>query len=154
MFSIDCAAHRRTYEAALRGAGFRLTRPRRAILEVLSATDEALRPEDIQQRAVVRCPGIRLATVYRTPNLLADITCIRRLHQEGHCQGFALASLSHSHHLVCRNCDQVVEFPGSEDIGGVIGQLASQTGFQIEDHLLELVGICPACQASDPGGPG
>jgi hypothetical protein len=30
--------------------------------------------------------------------------------------------------------------------------VARQTGFRIDDHLLELMGICPDCQAQ--GGPG
>lgn len=136
------------YHEALRSAGHRVTRPRKAILDVLASADELLRPEEIQRRALPLCPGIGLATIYRTLALLTELGCIRRVHQDDHCQGYAPASRSHSHHLVCRSCAQVVEFEGSEDIAGVIFEVAGRTGFQIEDHLLELVGTCPSCQTA------
>jgi Fe2+ or Zn2+ uptake regulation protein len=40
----------------------------------------------------------------------------------------------------------VVEFPGLEDLTHFIQGVQHRTGFQIEDHLLELLGVCPACQ--------
>lgn len=134
------------YRAALRDAGFRLTRPRKAILQALAATDEALRPEEVQRRALELCSGIGLATVYRTLTLLTELGCVRRVHQDDHCYAYTRASLAHGHHVVCRGCQQVVEFPGSEDIGALIGQVSRQTGFHIDDHLLELMGLCPDCQ--------
>jgi Fe2+ or Zn2+ uptake regulation protein len=85
-------------------------------------------------------------TVYRTLALLADLGFIRRVHHDDHCYGYVRATLAHGHHVVCRSCRQVVEFPGSEDIGAIVGQVARSTGFQIDDHLLELMGLCPNCQ--------
>ncbi|HLE23775.1 MAG TPA: Fur family transcriptional regulator [Anaerolineales bacterium] len=145
MFSIEA----KSCEGTLQQAGFRITRPRKAILEVLSQTGGALKPEEIQDRAAPLCPGIGLVTVYRTLTLLADLGCIRRVHQDDHCHGYARADYAHGHHVVCRSCRQVVEFHGSEDIGAVIGQVSRQTGFRIDDHLLELMGICPDCQTQD-----
>ena len=113
---------------------------------MLSVADGSLTPEEVQQRAVALCPGIGLVTVYRTLTLLVDLGSIRRVHREDHCHGYVRADLAHGHHVVCRSCRQVVEFPGSEDIGAVIGQVSRQTGFRIDDHLLELMGICPDCQ--------
>jgi Fur family ferric uptake transcriptional regulator len=147
MFSITSTAEGKTCEGVLQQSGFRVTRPRKAILEVLSQTGGSLKPEEIQQRADPFCPGIGLVTVYRTLTLLADLGCIRRVHQDDHCHGYARANLAHGHHVVCRRCQQVVEFAGSEDIGAMIGQVARQTGFRIDDHLLELMGVCPDCQA-------
>ncbi len=139
-----------TYQDTLRSAGYRVTRPRQAILDVLVSADELLLPEEIQRRALPLCPGIGLATIYRTLALLSELGCVRRVHRDDHCQGYAPASRSHSHHLVCRGCAQVVEFEGSEDIAGVIVEVADRTGFRIEDHLLELVGTCPNCQLAAP----
>ncbi|MBM2843895.1 MAG: Fur family transcriptional regulator [Anaerolineales bacterium] len=152
MFSITATAEGKTCEGLVQQAGFRLTQPRKAVLQVLSQTGGALKPEEILDRAGALCPGIGLVTVYRTLTLLADLGCIRRVHQDDHCHGYVRANLAHGHHVVCRTCQQAVEFPGSEDIGSIIGQVARQTGFRIDDHLLELMGICPDCQAQ--GGPG
>lgn len=147
MFSITNRSEPVLCEAALQRAGFRLTRPRRAILEVLSRQGSSLKPEEVQRHAEPLCPGIGLVTVYRTLTLLADLGCIRRVHQDHHCHGYARADFSHGHHVVCRGCQKVIEFPGSEDIETIIGQVARRTGFDIDDHLLELMGTCPDCQA-------
>jgi len=147
MFSITATAEGKTCEGVVQQAGFRLTQPRKAVLQVLSQAGGALKPEEILDRADALCPGIGLVTVYRTLSLLADLGCIRRVHQDDHCHGYVRANLAHGHHVVCRTCQQAVEFTGSEDIGAIIGQVARQTGFRIDDHLLELMGICPACQA-------
>jgi len=117
-----------------------------AILRILSETGGSLTPDEVQERAAVLCPGIGLVTVYRTLALLADLGQIRRVHEEDRCLAYAPANLAHGHHVVCRNCRRAVEFPGSEDLGAVIGDVARETGFRIDDHLLELMGICPACQ--------
>jgi Fur family ferric uptake transcriptional regulator len=154
MFSTGNPSVPKSCEGVLQQAGFRLTRPRRAILEVLARTSGALEPEEIQDRAASIYPGIGLVTVYRTLTLLADLGCIRRVHQDDHCHGYARANLVHGHHVICRSCRHVVEFPGSEDIGAIIGQVARQTGFRIDDHLLELMGICPDCQDRDTAGRG
>jgi Fur family ferric uptake transcriptional regulator len=136
-------------EAALRRAGFRLTQPRKAILEVLSRPGGSLKPEEVQHQAAGLSPGIGLVTVYRTLALLADLGCIRRVHQDDHCYGYTRADFVHGHHVVCRQCRRVDEFPGSEDIDAIIGQVARTTGFRVDDHLLELMGLCPTCQTAD-----
>jgi Fur family transcriptional regulator, ferric uptake regulator len=47
---------------------------------------------------------------------------------------------------VCRSCKQAVEFIGSDDLSKIVQRVQRQTGYQVNDHLLELYGLCPACQ--------
>jgi Fe2+ or Zn2+ uptake regulation protein len=129
--------------------GYRITRARRAVAETLDTAEAWLSPETIQHRAQERSPGLGLVTVYRTLALLSDLGCIRRIHLEGGCSGYARTDLPHGHHVVCRSCQQVVEFPGSEDLHPLVERVRLQTGFQIEDHMLELLGICPECQKQE-----
>jgi len=130
----------------LRTHGYRVTVPRRAVIEILEGAEAWLSPELIQSRARAHCPGLGLVTVYRTLALLTEFGYVRRIHLDGGCSGYARAGLGHSHHLVCRSCQQVVEFPGLEDLSRFIESVQDQTGFLIEDHMLELLGLCPACQ--------
>jgi Fur family ferric uptake transcriptional regulator len=90
-----------------------------------------------------------LVTVYRTLALLSALGYVRRVHREDGCQGYARTELAHSHHLICRGCDQVVEFPGFESLSALIEPIERKTGFAIDDHVLELLGLCPACQVGD-----
>lgn len=139
-------------ELALRENGRRVTAPRRAIAHAISQADGWLRPQEIHARARSEYQRLGLVTVYRTLSLLLDLGCVRRIHLEDGCHGYARAQLDHGHHLVCRQCQQVIEFPGVEDMRPIMRQVAQRTGFLIEDHMLELVGLCPACQAQASSG--
>lgn len=131
---------------SLREAGYRLTRARTAVVHVLNDATDWLRPEEIQVRGKRYCPSLGLVTVYRTLALLLQMGYVGRIHFDDGCHGYARTELAHSHHLVCRLCHQVVEFPGSEDLPRWIEQIAHSTGFLIEDHMLELLGLCPVCR--------
>lgn len=130
----------------LRQAGYRLTRPRRAVVEVLDGAGGWLSPEQVHERARCLCPSLGLVTVYRTLDVLVALGAIRRLHLDHGCHGYVRSELDHGHHLVCRDCDQVVEFPGSEDLAPLLKQVAARTGYRVEGHMLELIGLCPRCQ--------
>lgn len=138
-------------ERALHGAGCRVTEPRRAVARVVAGSESWLRPEEIHRRARELYPRLGLVTVYRTLSLFEQLGFVRRIHFEDGCHGYASAELSHGHHLVCRNCQQVVEFAGLDGLRPQLEQVAQQTGFVIEDHMLELLGLCPECQRQGEG---
>ena len=60
------------YEAMLRDAGLRITKPRRIILEILHATEGHPDAAQIFERAVAMDSRISLATVYRTMKALEE----------------------------------------------------------------------------------
>ena len=134
----------------LRQRGYRITRSRKAVIQVFDETDTWLRPEEILDRAKIFYPSIGLVTVYRTLSLLSELGFIRRIHFADGCHGYARTGFSHGHHLVCRLCQGAVEFPGSENIEPWVTEISNITGFLVEDHILELLGICPACQFEEP----
>ncbi len=133
----------------LRQRGYRITRSRKAVIQVLDEPDSCLRPEEILERAKVYYPSIGLVTVYRTLSMLSELGYIRRIHFADGCHGYARTGLSHGHHLVCRLCQDAVEFPGTENIDPWVAQISKKTGFLVEDHILELLGVCPACQSEE-----
>lgn len=131
---------------ALKESGYRVTEPRLAVARVVAEADDWLAPEQVHRRALAHHGRLGLVTVYRTLDLLAELGVVRRIHLEDGCHGYARSQLAHGHHLICRDCQQVVEFPGDNDLDGMMARLARRTGFVIEDHLLELLGVCPTCQ--------
>ena len=130
----------------LKSAGYKLTQSRAAVIRALNETDGWLRPEQVHELAKKYCPSIGLVTVYRTLAVLVKLAYIRRIHFEGRCHGYARVELSHGHHLVCRGCNQTIEIAGTDDLGPLMSRVQNETGFIIEDHLLELVGLCRRCQ--------
>jgi Fur family ferric uptake transcriptional regulator len=131
---------------ALREAGYRLTRPRLAVLQVLQENSRYLSPTEICERGRALCPSLGLVTVYRTLEMLDKLGLARRVHGRGNCHGYARADSVSGHYLVCRRCGQVTEFP-CEGLEGIIEAVQQRSGFAIEEHLLELEGLCPTCQS-------
>ncbi|HLE03739.1 MAG TPA: Fur family transcriptional regulator [Anaerolineales bacterium] len=130
----------------LQQSGYRLTRPRKAVIRALTEANDWLRPEDLLALARRYWRPLGLVTVYRTVSLLAELGYLRRVHLEDRCVGYVRAEFVHGHHLLCRTCHQAVEFPGTEDLSLLMERISQDTGFQVEHHLLELVGLCPNCQ--------
>lgn len=130
---------------ALRAAGYRLTQPRLAVLQVLQENDAGLNPEEIYRLGKTLCPTLGLVTVYRTLDLLAELGLARRVHSEQHCHSYASAGADR-HYVICQACHRVIEFPchGLDDL---IAEVRQRTGYTIVGHLLELSGLCPDCQA-------
>ncbi len=129
----------------LRDAGYRITEPRRAVIRAMIEDQSSSSPAEVHQRARQHCPTVGLVTVYRTLDLLAEMGLVRRIHAEDGCHSYAPASNGHRHHLVCRRCGAAVEFEGC-DLSAFLRQVSNETGYEIEEHLLELVGLCAACQ--------
>jgi Fe2+ or Zn2+ uptake regulation protein len=135
----------RTIVQQLSQAGHRITQPRLAVIRALLQDDSYASPSEICERAKRYYPTIGLVTVYRTLDLLSELGFVRRIHAEDGCHSYATANNGHHHHLICRRCGAAVEFQGC-DLLPFLARVSQQTGYTIEDHLLELVGVCSTCQ--------
>ena len=90
-------------------------------------------------------PNIGLVTIYRTLELLARLKLICELHTGGSCHSYTISAPGHHHHLLCSKCGTVIDFTGY-DLSQLEQRLSLETGFEIEGHLLEFIGLCQACQ--------
>ncbi len=128
-------------------AGYRITKPRQAVIRAIMEDGSYSRPAELRVRARRYWPAVGLVTVYRTLDLLAEMGFVRRIHTDEGCHSYAAASSGHRHHIVCRRCGATVEFEGCELLP-FLTHVGQETGYAIEDHLLELVGLCAICQSS------
>jgi Fur family ferric uptake transcriptional regulator len=135
-----------SWDERLSAAGHRITAPRRAVIQVLEEDLAPLSPRMILERARRVHASLSLVTVYRTLALLAQFDLVRRVHHEDGCHGYVLSSPGHRHHVVCRSCGGSTEFAGESEIETLIRRVEKGTSYQVEDHLLQLVGLCPDCQ--------
>ncbi len=136
---------------ALQGHGFKLTRARRAVLQVLGATAQHLKIAEVHQRARQIDPRVSLASVYRTMDLLARLHLVQDVHMEHRHRHYARLSDDHGHHLICSRCGLVVEF--SDCQAEVLARLlARRTHFRIDGHHLEFFGRCPRCRRETQTG--
>jgi Fur family transcriptional regulator, ferric uptake regulator len=127
------------YEAVLREAGLRITKPRRIILEILNATEGHPGAAQIFERAVAMDSRISLATVYRTMKALEESGAIQRHAFGGGAARFEQAPTAHHDHLIDIDTGEVVEF-ASARIEALQEEIAARLGYKIVHHRLELYG--------------
>lgn len=128
----------------LREAGYKLTAPRLAVLQVLEAAGAHLRVEEVLERARALYPGLGRATVYRTLALLTELGLLRPLYLGERRARLARVAEGH-HHLVCLGCGRSFSFPECP-VAEVERLVAERFNFEIKGHLLEFYGLCHDCR--------
>jgi Fur family ferric uptake transcriptional regulator len=136
--------------AALQASGYRLTGARRVIVEIVANSCRALEPLEIFEHGRRAHPGLGLVTVYRTLEKLEALGLAQRVHQPGGCNMYLRASQAHEHLLLCTSCGLAQYFSG-DDLTGLIAAIGADSRFVIQDHWLQLLGVCPACQSGAAG---
>jgi Fur family transcriptional regulator, ferric uptake regulator len=136
----------------LKEAGYRLTKPRRAVAHVLLGTRVPLSIEEIHARLGDR--RINRVSIYRTIQLLCDLAIVRRLQFH---EGFARYELadtfgSHHHHFVCNLCGRVEDIDACP-LAATEQAIIRRTHSRIISHSLEFYGVCGACSQEVPISP-
>ena len=129
----------------LQDNGYRLTGARRAVVEIIAASQRALTPVEVYDAARDQYPALGLVTVYRTLEKLEELGLIQRVHQPQGCQAFITAGKGHQHLLLCSKCGRTTLFEG-DDLDQFIKSVARKTGYQINEHWLQLFGLCENCK--------
>jgi len=125
--------------------GYRLTRQRRAVVSALSISQRALSPTQIFDLARKTYSSLGLVSVYRTIEILETQELIQRVHQPNGCHTYIASLRRHQHLLICRDCGTTDYFDG-DNLKLLITRVENQSGFQINEHWLQLFGLCESCQ--------
>ncbi|BAL62104.1 Fur family transcriptional regulator [Melissococcus plutonius] len=131
----------------LKKANIRITPQRYAILEYLVENHNHPTADEIYRALEDRFPNMSVATVYNNLRLFIQIGFVHELSYGDTSSRFDFGDKKH-YHAICQNCEKIVDFyyPGLEDIEGVVSKL---TGFTINEHRLELYGLCPECEEKE-----
>ena len=129
----------------LQSQGYRITAPLKAIVDILSVSDCALGPLNLVELGRKSCPGMGLVTVYRALEKMEELGLIQRVHQSQNCSMYLRAAKGHEHLLLCLVCGKVKFFSG-DNLNELINQISQDSGFLIQDHWLQLYGICSECR--------
>jgi len=95
-----------------------------------------------------------LATVYRSMHLLERMGMVQRFNFGDATARFELLAEGddgHHHHLVCTQCDEIIELVECS-IHRLEEEIAARNGFTAVTHKLEFFGLCPECQTSGAVG--
>lgn len=131
--------------AVLREHGYRLTRPRRVVWQVLRRAGGHLTAEEIADRADATSPGVNLASVYRSLALLADLDLVRESRVgDGEAARWEIAHPDEHFHLVCEDCGEITHHAG-DLVERVRDHLSDSHGFAVESVELVVTGRCRDC---------
>jgi len=132
---------------ALDRAGYRLTEPRRAVADLITRRDGHFTAADLIDEARDRRLGSGRATIFRALELFTELNVLERLDLPTGEHAYVPCEPAHHHHVVCSRCGRTTE---AEDHGlqAMVDEVARHTGYRIDDHRLELYGLCPTCQDS------
>jgi len=126
--------------------GYKLTKPRLAVLEVVEAGPHHLSPSEVYERAKEVYPALGLTTVYRTLELLTELGTLRAIYMGDGTQRFHQSQAGHHDHCVCSSCGKVIEIAECR-LSTIVEAIGQETGFQAEGHFLELYGTCLECRS-------
>ena len=134
-----------TGEDLLRAHGLRVTRPRLAVLEVLTEGGH-LEVEDIAQKARTRLDSVSTQAVYDVLGALSRAGLARRIEPAGSPARYEARVGDNHHHIVCRGCGAIA------DVDCAVGERpclspGDAQGFVLDEAEVTFWGLCPDCQA-------
>ncbi|PID66520.1 MAG: ferric iron uptake transcriptional regulator [Gammaproteobacteria bacterium] len=129
----------------LKKVGLKVTIPRVTILELLQKSDKNhYSAEEVFTALRENGHEIGLATVYRVLSQFEQAGILIKHNFEGGQAVFELDRGEHHDHLICVNCNKIVEFH-DEKLEADQKKIAEQHGFRLEDHHMVLYGVCKDC---------
>lgn len=132
----------------LRTHGYRVTRPRRAVWNVLQAAEGHLTVEQVTDRIGATGAEVDQASVYRTLALFEELE-LARVSRLGDSDAgrWELMHPDEHFHLLCEVCGEVDHHVGSL-VARIHEHLDSGHGFEVRSVELNVRGICARCQAT------
>jgi Fur family ferric uptake transcriptional regulator len=131
-------------------SGHRLTRTRRAVIEALAA---AKGPACVRELHAAAGP-VDLVTVYRVLHWLVELGPAREVNTLGNGgERYELVDDTHTHHLFCTRCKQMLTVPVCGIDPDVLDALKRTYDFVTEDHRITFHGICAECRDSEDASP-
>ncbi len=130
----------------LKKVGLKTTLPRLKILQLLEDNkNNHLSAEQIQRTLANDNQDIGLATVYRVLGQFEKAGLVIRHKFDEESFVYELDRGNHHDHMICVKCNVVVEFV-DQNIEDRQKEIASQHGFIITEHKLNIFGFCNKCK--------
>ncbi|MDX1294942.1 MAG: Fur family transcriptional regulator [Sulfurimonadaceae bacterium] len=135
------------FKALLKSTGQKFTIQREVILDELYNSNEHLTPEELYNLIQQKHPDLKtgIATVYRTLSLLEDSDIVTSLSFGSQGKKYELGAKDHHDHMICTKCGTITEFVDAQ-IEDRQHKIAEELGFKMEDHSMQIYGICKKCQ--------
>lgn len=138
---VEAALH--AAEKACAARKVQLTPVRRRVLEILLESHAAMGAYDVLARLDAEGLGSKPPVAYRALGFLVDNGFAHRIER---LNAFVACAHPGARHdpafMICRSCGKIAEAQAD----ATMNETAAQSGFQIEQTVIEAEGLCPRCQ--------
>jgi Fe2+ or Zn2+ uptake regulation protein len=123
--------------ARLKARGQRVTMPRLMVHRFVAGAPQHVTADDVH----AELPSLSFGTIYSTLELLEELRLVRRVST---LEGTAVydSRVDAHDHAVCRQCGRMFDVEA-----GVTHTGPAPEGFEVEQYVVQLVGLCADCVA-------
>jgi|SRR5687768_7089853 Fur family ferric uptake transcriptional regulator len=132
-------------ERLLRDRGLRVTRPRLAVLAVLTECRTHLDVEEITAQVRERLESVSVQAVYDVLGALTAAGLARRIAPAGGPARYEARVGDNHHHLVCRKCGQITDVDCATGAAPCLDPIEA-AGFMVDEAEVTYWGLCANCQ--------
>ena len=129
----------------LRTDGFRITKIRRLILDLLSQNQKPIPSSKIQSYLSKNKASAHRTTIYRELLFLKEQKIIRELRLGENKRHYELMPENDHHHIICVNCEKIEDIELSKHLRVEERMITKNKKFKILMHSLEFYGLCGDC---------
>lgn len=133
--------------SALDQAGFHVTEPRRVVAGMIASRTGRFTALDLVREARRERRGVGRATIFRTLELFHSLGLVESIHLSTGEHAFVTCDPVHHHHVVCTGCGRSTDVLDI-GMGPIAKAIEARTGYEIDEHRVEFLGLCPACRGS------
>ena len=133
-----------TLRRELGARGAHLTRQRSAVFDYLSRVEHHPTAEEVYLAVKRKLPRISLATVYKNLEKLVECGAATKLSYGDAAARYDIRT-DHHYHTRCLGCGELRDLESAKGLK-LLQQLVPESGFEVEDYRLELLGRCRDCK--------
>jgi Fur family ferric uptake transcriptional regulator len=136
----------------LRENDLKVTDSRTEVLEAVIHSEDHFTADEFHRREFSEDNSVSRATVYRTLDVLEECGLIRKMvMRNGKAYYEKTIANTHHQHMICIECDKIMEFPGDALIAQ-LNVLCEGEQFEVFCHDIKVHGICEDCQEKKSNG--
>jgi len=135
------------FGAFLKENNLKITPERMAVLKEVLLSDGHFDADQLFERALKYSRRVSRATIYRVlPLLVASGFVSETLLSQGRVSYERTYGSKRHDHMVCENCQEVIEFRSAR-LDELVEEICSSQGFLESGHRLSVQGLCRKCAA-------
>lgn len=128
----------------LKEHNLKITAPRKEILKILLESDVPLNADQLY-KLTRKNKSPNFTSMYRILNQLNEENIIdKSLYQNGVYYYELLQNKKHNHYIICEKCGKMAIL-NSCPIDEYKTEIEKESGYKLENHFIEFIGICPEC---------